>query len=233
MISQEHTLRPADIPGEGGPNIGAEVLSELYDLVCREACSVPPTGTTPAGGHSFENLVSQRLHSLSKEWGFRSNPARYTLDRPTFSGIRHQIDSLFILESGVMHLLECKRGKISTKVQMHYFNSIISDYVLGSRLKGLHYRYKGIFLSTAEVDSNSLTYAISFGITVVDPVHPPVEVMKKRSKDLNFKNVLSLLLRKMPGESPLYDPRLEQEFLPADLLREYEFLVSLWKSGRG
>ena len=214
------------------PDTGTEVLTELYDLVCHEAGSVPPTGTTPAGGHSFENLVSQRLHGLSKEWDFRSDPARYTLDRPTFSGIRHQIDIPFILESR-MYLLECKRRKISTKEQMHYFNSIISDYVLGSRLKGLRYRYKGIFLSTAEVDSNSLSYAISFGITVVDPIHPPVEVMRKRSKDTNFRNALGLLLRKLPAENPLYDPRVEQEFLPADLLREYEFLASRWKSGRG
>ena len=223
MTPQEYVQRP---------DIGAEILAELHDLVCHEASSVPPTGTTPAGGHSFENLVSQRLHGLSKEWDFRSNPARYTLDRPTFSGIRHQIDSLFILESR-MYLLECKRRKISTKEQMHYFNSIISDYVLGSRLRGQHYRYKGIFLSTAQVDSNSLTYAMSFGITVVDPVHPPVEVMMKRSKDANFRTALSLLLGRMPGENPLYDSRLEQEFLPADLLREYEFLASRWSSGRG
>jgi hypothetical protein len=232
MTLQEYALRPAEIAGEERPNTAAEVLAELHDLVCHEAGSVPPTGTTPAGGHKFENLVSQRLHRLSKEWGFRSNPARYTLDRPTFSGIRHQIDSLFILESR-MYLLECKRRKISTKEQMHYFNSIISDYVLGSRLKGLHHKYKGVFLSTAEVDSNSLTYAISFGITVVDPIHPPVEVIRRRARDPNFRNAVGSLLQKLPGENPLYWPRLEQEFQPADLTREYEYLASRWKSGRG
>ena len=88
------------------PDTGTEVLTELYDLVCHEAGSVPPTGTTPAGGHSFENLVSQRLHRLSKEWNFRSDPARYTLDRPTLTGIRHQIDIPIILESR-KYMLEC------------------------------------------------------------------------------------------------------------------------------
>lgn len=202
-----------------------DVLVSLYDLVRFEARTISSTGTTTAGGHSFEDLVSQKVHGLSRKLGFLSNPARHTLDLPTFSGIKHQFDCSFTLDD-ILFLVECKRRKMSTKEQIYYFNSTVSDYVLGCRLRGLQKKLGALFLSTAEVDNNSLNYALSYGITVIDPTHPPIGVLVKQSKDSELTIALERLRSEIPNESPLREPKLRQEFSPAELLRAYLFLAS-------
>lgn len=201
------------------------VLGELYVLVRREGKAIGGTPGTSGGGHTFEDSVSRRIHGLSKDLGFRSISARHTLELPTFSGIRHQIDCSFDI-ADISYLLECKRRKMSTKDQIHYFNSVIADYTLGLRLKNANRSVKGIFLSTAAIDDNSLAYSLAYGLSIIDPVHPPLELLISREKDESLKSALVALREKIPPFNPLHYDRLAQEVAPETLLREYKFLLS-------
>ena len=208
-----------------------EILADLCSLVRDEAKNVTSEGSSSSGGHSFEDAVSRRVHKLSKQLGFQSISARHVLDLPTFSGIKHQFDCSFTIGNAT-YAVECKRRKLATKNQVYYFNSTVSDYLLGCRLHGLQNRIRGVFLSTAEVDDNSLAYAMSYGMTVIDPVHPPIETMIKWTKDGDLLVALNRLKERMPSESPLAFPTLRQEFSSSELLREYLFLLSRSQSVR-
>ncbi len=203
----------------------SKVLSELYELTVKEAESMGKRRGTTEEGHSFEDVVSHTIHRMSKDVGFRSISARHTLELPTFSGIRHQFDCSFVLDD-VIYLVECKRRKVSMKAQIHYFNSIVTDYVLGLKLRNENPMIKGVFLSTAELDDNSIAYATAYGLTVVDPAHPPLEYLIAKENNPDLRRALFALKEKVPSVSPLRNNRLFQEQTPMTLLREYEFLMS-------
>jgi hypothetical protein len=214
------------------PQALQKVLQELYLLVRREGLAIGGAGGTSDAGHTFEDTVSRRIHALSKDLGFQSTPARHTLELPTLSGTKHQIDCSFNIAE-VSYLVECKRRKASAKDQIHYFNSVIADYTLGLRLRNAGHLVKGIFLSTAPVDDNSLAYSLAYGLAVIDPAHPPIEFLVAREKDESLKRAIVAFGEKVPPFNPLHRDRLNQEFAPETLLREYKFLLSHVKMPSG
>ena len=138
--------------------------------------------TRTRAGHLFENVTAQKIYSHARSLGLRPNPPRHTLNYPTFSGGSYQFDASFSL-GDVTYVIECKRTKMPAKGHIHYFNSQILDYLLGAKIRKQNLVMKGIFLSTVKVRESSMIYAIANGITVIDPVSPPLEYMVSTLKE--------------------------------------------------
>jgi len=116
------------------------------------------------------------------------------------------------------------------KVHIHYFNSQILDYLFGAKMRKDNLIMKGIFLSTVKVRESSMIYAIANGITVIDPVSPPLEYMVSTLKDGSvLSKAMKQLLDKWPDSSSILDFDRVRRWSASSLLKEYRFLCKRWR----
>jgi len=204
------------------------LFSSLYSLV-REEAKVKRKMDRTKAGHLFEDVTAQKIYSHARSLGLRPNPPRHTLSHPTFSGGFYQFDASFSLDD-VIYVIECKRTKMPAKVHIHYFNSQILDYLLGAKKRKENSVMKGIFLSTVRVRESSVIYAIANGITVIDPVSPPLEYMVSTLKDGSvLSKAMKQLLVKWPDSSSILDFDRVRRWSASNLLKEYRFLCKRWR----
>lgn len=185
--------------------------------------------TKTRAGHLFEDVTAQKIYSHARSLGLRPNPPRHTLNYPTFSGDSYQFDASFSLGDDI-YVIECKRTKMPAKVHIHYFNSQIFDYLLGAKIRKQNLLMKGIFLSTVKVRESSMIYAIANGITVIDPVSPPMEYMVSTLKEGSvLSKAMKELLDKLPDSSSILDFDRVRRWSASDLFKEYRFLCKRWR----
>ena len=196
-----------------------EPLRSLYDL----ARSNAGKGNS-AEGYQFENFVHRRLYEVGKACGIKVFPPRYAPQIPTLSGVKYQIDASFE-DEGVSYFIECKKREWSANDQVYYFNGKILDYKLASRQPE---RIKGVFLSTAVVDETPKIYAMTFGMIVIDPESPSVEQMMLNPGSTNLAIALQRHMEKAKRNQAQIALRKNPTHPPADLLKEYRFLVGRW-----
>ncbi len=144
--------------------------------------------------------------------------------------MKHQFDCWFGREN-LDYVVECKRRKIATKEQIYYLNARIIDYILGLRkVDGkMDRRIKGVFVSTAPVDDNSLAYSFAYGITVIEPMSPPIECLLLGSHDSSLTDALTRLQTVVPKFNPIFDDKYEIEPSPETLVKDYRYLIKLTK----
>jgi hypothetical protein len=88
---------------------------------------------------------------------------------------------------------------------------------------------KGIFLSTVKVKDNSMIYAIAHGITVIDPVSPPVEHMLTTANEGSaLGKALKALCDGWPSSSSIFDSDISGRKPAASIFAEYRFLLKRW-----
>jgi hypothetical protein len=205
-----------------------QLFSSLYSLVKEEA-KVKRKMTRTRAGHLFEDVTAQEIYSHARSLGLRPNPPRHTLSYPTFSGGSYQFDASFSL-GDVTYVIECKRTKMPAKVHIHYFNSQILDYLFGAKIRKDNLVMKGIFLSTVKVRESSMIYAIANGITVIDPVSPPLEYMISTLKEGSvLSKAMKQLLEKWPDSSSILDFDRVRRWSASDLFKEYRFVCKRWR----
>jgi hypothetical protein len=209
-----------------------KILSSLYEVVCEEATKLSHKGIFKEA-FQFEDKICGAI-KFSAEKGIYVSPPREILNLPTFSGNKYQVDCFFTYNK-ITYAVECKRRQITTRDQIYYFNSILLDYVLGLKVHHIDHFVKGIFISTAPIDDNSLKYCIVYAITVIHPDFPPIEYMLSKAADENLKRALMILQEKLPHLNPLFKEgqvdNLHRDAL--NLLDEYKYLIGLWKVHRG
>jgi len=207
----------------------SQLFSSLYSLVKEEA-NIKGKMTRTRAGHIFEDVTAQKIYSHARSLGLRPNPPRHTLGYPTFSGGSYQFDASFCL-GDVTYVIECKRTKMPAKVHIHYFHSQILDYLLGAKIRKENLLMKGIFLSTVKLRESSMIYAIANGITVIDPVSPPLEYMVSTLKEGSvLSKAMKELLNKLPDSSSILDFDRVRRWSASDLFKEYRFLCKRWRN---
>jgi hypothetical protein len=206
-----------------------KILSSLYEIVCQEATKLSHKGMVKEA-FQFEDKICDAIKFSAEKDTYVSSP-REILNLPTFSGNKHQVDCFFTYNK-ITYVAECKRRQIATKDQIYYFNSILLDYVLGLKVQHIDHFVKGIFISTAPIDDNSLRYCIVYAITVIHPDFPPMEYMLSKTADENLNCALKTLYEKLPGLNPLFkEERIDYlHWNSLSLLDEYKFLIELWKA---
>ena len=123
----------------------------------------------------------KRLTNVLEDILSLSSPPRSRLNYPTVSGLRHQFD-VIVMEGNTFYVVECKRRGMALIDQVFSFSSKILDYSLKEGF-ATRFRIKGIFLCTAKTNENIRTYALAYGISVVDATTLPIEVMIDRTKE--------------------------------------------------
>ncbi|HEY4699245.1 MAG TPA: hypothetical protein VIH27_02590 [Nitrososphaerales archaeon] len=180
-------------------------------------------------GHQFEGKVAANLRKYQPPLSDIEN--RRYLPYPTYSGMRHQYDCIFKLD-GIIYVIECKRqSQDASKNQIYYFNSLITDHILGIKADKLTNELRGIFVSTTDLDDNSMIYATTNGIRIVTPKMPPLEYMLgkvegNRYLKKNIEHLLSVIMVK----SPLFsDSIMRRDPLPATIHEEYMSILVEWR----
>lgn len=203
-----------------------ELLFALFELVKREESL--EVADRAAAGHAFEDRASQKVYLVAKTLGLQAYPPRSTLPLPTFSGLEYQLDASCAWGQNVC-LIECKRRKLSVREQIYYFNAKIIDYVLGCMSEGRGERFKGLFLSTAQLDRSSVIYAWAYGMDVLDPYSPPIGYMLRTAKNGDLRKALQDLKQKVPVINPLYTPNQKRVLQTETLYSRYTFLRKRWR----
>lgn len=205
-----------------------EIYGRVYDLVINEAKLVEDSGSSSKSGHTFEDVVARGIYDACYRTSYQCKPARHTPNLPTFSGMKHQFDCWFGKEN-LDYVIECKRRKASTKDQIYYLNARIIDYILGLKKEDGNFdrRIKGIFVSTAPVDDNSLAYAFAYGMTVIEPLSPPLELLLIDCKEHSTVEAVHRLEQALPKFNPIFDDTYELQLNPETLVRDYRYLVKL------
>lgn len=202
-------------------------MSSLYELVLR-ASSSRSNGDKILEGHEFEEETARIVYLHEKSAGIKANQPRLTLQMPTVSGLSYQFDASFSFRD-TLYVVECKKRKsmLTGSELVHYFVSKILDYVLAVEGSGKAVQLRGIFLSTQDAGDSGFTFGLSFGVRVIDPVHPPVEYM--------LSNLPTGETALMQSLSELSD-RMNMDFIhnrrasPNDLYKQYKFLQSRWRN---
>ena len=197
-----------------------EFLCRLYPIVCQ----VSEKFVGRDKGRRFEDVTSEEIYTLAYEQGFQPNPPRLTLDLPTISGNNHQFDASF-RHDNIWHLVECKNTKTAAMDYVYYFNAKILDYQYASRTGD---GVKGVFLSAVEVPDSAWRYSIAYGLRILDPVSPPLELMMKScDEDPSLRVALGRYLEKINSLSlnnwDLFD------FNTVRMLEEYRYYSSRWR----
>jgi hypothetical protein len=197
-----------------------EILDALYTLVRSEAGK---SGVKE--GYEFEEKVSHKIYVTAKSLGIDTFPPRYSPTLPTLSGNKYQIDASF-LDHNTHYFIECKRREFSDNEHVYYFNGKILDYKLAATLPG---SVKGVFLSTASVDDSSKAYAITYGMTIIDPESPSIEQMIASAPNgSKLRQALLLHEEKKLRARARIELVKKPDFTSRDLLKEYKFLVRRW-----
>jgi hypothetical protein len=143
----------------------------------------------------------------------------------------HQYDCSFKLDY-TTYVIECKRQTgLASKNQIYYFNSTISDHILGMRADRLVNDLRGIFLSTTYLDEKSMIYAITNGIKFITPQYPPLEfVLNRINRDSDLAKAITYLLSELPIRSPLFSEPIQRiEPAPEAQYQHYKDLLVWWR----
>lgn len=176
------------------------IVGALYRFVRDEAKS-PKEGTPSKLGYEFEDRASRRIHDLVEGYGVTKRPPRTQLEYPTFSGIKHPFDNIFLHEK-VIYPIECK-ATIHQIEHLYAFNAKILDHALGLKIHAIPLRMRGIFLSTAELGQSARVFAFAYGIIPIDPVTPPIAYMIESVRD---DNTLRQRLQELSEQTAAYAP---------------------------
>jgi len=149
-------------------------IGALYRFVKEESVQLS-SGSPSKQGYDFEDRASRKIHDLMQGYGVTLRPPRTELEYPSFSGIKHPFDNIFIHEK-VLYPIECKTTFHQIE-HLYAFNGKILDHALGLRIHDIALRMRGIFLSTTELGESARVYAFSYGIIPIDPVAAPLEYM--------------------------------------------------------
>ena len=201
-------------------------MARIYGLVVHEAKLVKSSGSDTKKGHTFEDIVSRSVYDICLEVDYQCKSARHTPNLPTFSGARHQFDCWFGSED-VDYVVECKRRKMATKDQIYYLNARLIDYVLGLKQRDDSRKIKGVFVSTAPVDDNSLSYSFAYAMDIIEPGTPPIEHMISEESDPVIREGLNALYSKLPKFNPLFGDVLENTSSFDTLVKDYRYLLRL------
>jgi len=197
-----------------------EFLCRLYPLVCQ----VSEKYDGRDKGRRFEDETSEEIYSLAYEQGFQPNPPRLTLELPTISGNRYQFDASF-RHDNTWYLVECKNTRTAAMDYVYYFNSKILDYLYATSNND---RFKGIFLSAVDVPDSAWRYSIAYGLRILDPISPPLELMINNcGRDMSLKVALERYLEKIKSLS-LHNWDLF-EFNTFRMHEEYRYYCSRWR----
>lgn len=208
------------------------MLAKLYDLLFKLVLKekrTPKKGSRQRLGHDFEDSV----YKIIWEWANTSNaqplPPRHTLVLPTISGHTYQFDAGY--KSGnTYHLFECKRVKMSVTENVHYFTSKIIDYQYKMDPNISPNEFQGTFISNSEVGDQSLEYALAYGITVVDPETPPLELILSTKIEENLKIVIKDFLDSLPNLKNVLCHGYKLNINSKELCKKYRFYTLRWKN---
>ena len=206
----------------------SQVLRSLYELLV-----IGNNDTTRLSfckiGHIFEDNVAVILNKFGD---ISEVKVRRPIGYPTISGIKdHQFDCSFKYRD-MRYVVECKKqNKLASKNQMYYFNSTITDHILGMKIDGINEELHGIFLSTTDLDDKSMIYAITNGIKFVTPSYPPLEYMLSKIEDESrLGRSIRFTMSLLPNKNPLLrDPMTRNDPSPAQLYEQYLSLLKEWK----
>ena len=210
-------------------NLLYSILYELHTLVKEEA-SRGRLGHASKEGHLFEDKVFEKLKEFEPQ--ISKIEVRNILELPTFSGIKnHQFDCTFVFD-GIQYTVECKRQTSgASKNQIYYFNSTITDHILGIKADGLSNQIRGIFLSTEDFGENSMIYGITNAIQVITPKFPPLgAILTQVKNDSDLAKMINQTINHSPKRSPFYETISRFEHSPAQIYQEYAAILSLWQN---
>ena len=210
-------------------NLLYSILYELHTLVKEEA-SRGRLDHASKEGHLFEDKVSEKLREFEPQ--ISEIEVRNILELPTFSGIKnHQFDCTFVF-GGIQYAVECKRQSSgASKNQIYYFNSTITDHILGIKADGLSNQIRGIFLSTEDFGENSMIYGITNAIQVITPKFPPLgAILTQVKNDSDLAKMINQTINHSPKRSPFYGTISRFEHSPAQIYHEYATILSLWQN---
>lgn len=175
-------------------------------------------------GHEFENEVAKIISTYTNELDLEVYNPRKTLPFMTYSSILHQLDGVFKFGS-TFYLIECKNRKMVSLEQIGYFNSKLLDYSLGAWKSGLAQCIKGLFLASSSIGDNPLKYALSYGITVIDPETPALCHMVSTTSDTDLKQAFMRLYNIIEVDFDYLHPSLTD---PEKCLKDYRYLTRQW-----
>ena len=199
------------------------LASTLFELVRAKKGGA----NSRVAGYKFEDLTAMKIYSFAREYGFEAFQPRYTIPYPTLSGAHHQFDACY-KEGNTFHVFECKKIKIPLKQHIYYFNSKIFDYVLAAWKSGSDFRIKGTFLSTVDVGDSVMAYALSYGLTVIDPSSPPIEYMLRSDINPKLRRTLRDFKVSLPQSLDVLKRKTITGKTGKELCSEYRFLVKRW-----
>lgn len=193
------------------------VLGALYEFVREEAKS-SKNGTPSKRGYDFEDRASRQIFDIVRGYGVTSRPPRTELEYPSFSGINHIFDNMFLHEK-IVYPIECKAARHEVE-HLYTFNAKLIDHALGFKVHGLQLHIRGIFLSTKELGESARAYAFAYGIIPIDPAVPPIDYMIESADDQILRQELKRLSETMKVCMPdILDstmrrngPKLEEAF---------------------
>lgn len=205
-------------------------LSMLYEALyslAKDEATYDGEGAPTELGRRFEEKVARTIWKYVRSSRAQPLPLRYTLNLPTISGHKHQFDAGFKAGS-TTHLIECKRLKMTSTENIYYFNSKIIDYCLRINPSRSSLKIRGTFISSIEVGDPALTYALAYGLEVIDPVTPPLEVLISTSKDHKFRAAVSRLKEQMPSLEDILSNGYRIRTNTEEACKKYRFYVRRW-----
>jgi len=128
---------------------------------------------------------------------------RKELELPTFSGLKHQFD-VSLPDNDLYWVIECKRKKSARaeKAQIYAFVAKLLDHTFGLKSNNLHYKIKGVFVSSAKLTDPGRLFALSFGVIPIDPTLPPIEYLLTKAKTKALRVELEILKEKFSHTLP-------------------------------
>lgn len=207
------------------------ICQTLYSLVQEEA-KLAVGGSKSSLGHEFEDKVAKSIWQCARLSHVQTLPPRHTLDLPTVSGQKHQFDAAYRVDKN-FHVFECKRTKTTPIEDVYYFNAKIIDYALKFNPESKPFLLKGTFVSYNETGDQSLTYALAYGLEIIDPVTPPLEIVVGTAKDTNLKNAVEHFRETLPRLEKVLFKKSEDNVDPAELCKMYRFYVRRWAAQNG
>jgi hypothetical protein len=199
------------------------LLSNLYNLVKSQVIKKSHTG------YRFEDLTVRKIYQLAERLGLKPNPPRCILEYPTISGICHQFDNSFRVDT-TLYVIECKSTRTPIRDHIFCIKAKILDYLFGARIMQRDLVIKGIFLSTVNVQESLMVYAIAYGITVIDPTSPPIEHMLLNvKKDSKTYRALKDLKQKLEDRIFILNFDRCARSNPLNLYKEYRYLCKRWE----
>lgn len=206
----------------------SQILISFYKLLITENPSNELLSFSKSG-HIFEDKVADILKGFAD---VKDIKVRKPINYPTISGMKdHQFDCSFKVEN-ILYAIECKKqNRIASKNQIYYFNSIMTDHILGIKIDKINEELRGIFLSTTDLDGKSMIYAITNGIRFVTPNYPPLEYMLLVvNKNTSIEKSIKYTIPTFSNKHPLFDKELtRKDPSPALLYEQYCALLEEWK----